>query len=305
LSSLDDTDNVHSRPEHKLNAAPVRTNKKISDLAPDDDHASMKLRPLFWTLALTMTLLGGAPLATAQTPDDAYSAQAQEVWDRAERAFSSNDFLEAIRLYNMVRTQYTYSAYVALADLRIADAYFEQERFATSIEQYRTFIKLYPNHERILYANWRIAHAFYRQVPDDWFFLPPAYERELARARDAERELRLFLRRFPNTEFTEQANRFLLLSRRRLADHELYVATFYLERDNPRAAAMRLTYLLQNYSGLGLDPNALFLLARAYVELKDVDRALIALKDLVETHPQHPLTKKALAWANQHKLTIP
>jgi outer membrane protein assembly factor BamD len=265
------------------------------------------MRRLLITLCASLSLWSIPAPIIAQTPaaDATYAAQAKLVWERAEEALKDEDYLEAIRLYNLLRTQFTYSSYVALADLRIADAYFEQEKFATAIEQYRSFIKLHPNHAETTYAHWRIALSFYRQLPDDWFFLPPSYERELARARDAERELRIFLKRFPDSRYAAEATRYHLLSRRRLADHELYVATFYMERGNPRAAALRLTYLLQNYSGLGLDPNALFLLARAYVELGDVDRALVALKDLVEVHPQHELSGKARVWIARHNLKLP
>jgi outer membrane protein assembly factor BamD len=265
----------------------------------------VRIRQLFMA-ALAAGALWSAPAPLlAQTPDATYAAQAKSLWEQAEEAFKGGDYLEAVRLYNLVRTQFTYSSYVAMADLRIADAYFEQEKFATAVEQYRTFIKLHPNDAQTTYASWRIAFSFYRQMPDDWFFLPPSYERELARARDAERELRIFLKRFPDSRFTKEATRYHLLTRRRLADHELYVATFYMERGNSRAAAQRLTYLLQNYSGLGLDPNALFLLARAYVELGDVERALVALKDLIEVHPQHELSGKARGWLARHNLKLP
>jgi outer membrane protein assembly factor BamD len=263
------------------------------------------MRHLFVALIAAGALWSNPAPVMAQDPDATYTAQAKAIWDKAERSLGDEDYLEAIRLYNLLRTQFTYSSYVALADLRIGDAYFAQEKYATAVEQYRTFIKLHPNHEQTTYASWRIAFAFYNQMPDDWFFLPPSYERELARARDAERELRIFLKRFPETRYTAEATRYHLLTRRRMADHELYVATFYMKRKNPRAAALRLTYLLQNYSGLGLDPNALFLLARAYVELGDMDRALIALKDLVEVHPQHELSGKARLWLARHNLKLP
>jgi len=244
--------------------------------------------------------------AIAQTPareSGAYSVQAASAYEDAERSFRNGDYLEAIRRYNLLRTKYPYSEFATLADLRIADAYFEQDKFATSIEQYRAFVKLHPEHGKVTYANWRVALSFYEQMPKDFALFPPGYERDLVRARDAERELLYYLRRFPKTEYSAEAKTKLALTRRRLADHELYVAEFYFKRDNPRAAAMRLTYLLKNYQGLGLDPQALFLLARAYLELGDTDKAVVALSDLIEVHPERPLAGRARAYMARYKLS--
>lgn len=260
-------------------------------------------------LWLILSLSCAAPLgfvgcATGAGAQANYSDQAQAAFAEAEGAYESGEYLEAIRRYNLVRTKFPYSQYAPLSDLRIADAYFEQEKYATAIEQYRTFIKLYADHPQNDYANWRVAFCFYKQMPEDWFLLPPGYERDLARARDAQRELAYFLERFSKSPYSAEARQKLLESRRRLADHEMYVAAFYLKRSNPRAAAMRLTYLLKNYSGLGLDAQALFLLARAYIELKDLDKALVALNDLIVVHPSSPEAIKARAYVREHNLAL-
>ena len=250
--------------------------------------------------ALSAGCVAGGPQAK-KAPT--YADQAQAAYAEAEEAFEAGEYLEAIRRYNIIRTKFPYSQLAPMSDLRIADAYVEQEKYATAIEQYRTFIKLYADHPQLTYANWRIALCFYKQMPEDWFLIPPGYERDLARARDAQRELGYFLDRFPQSQFSQEARQKLLLTRRRMADHELYVAVFYLKRDNPRAAAMRLTYLLKNFSGLGLDAQALFLLARAYLELKDVDKALVALRDLIAVHPQTEQATKARDYLRRHNLT--
>ena len=137
-------------------------------------------------------------------------------------------------------------------------------------------------------------------MPQDIFFKPPGYERELGSARDAARQLAKFLGQFPGSKHAPKAQERLRFVRRRLADHEFYVATFYLERERPRAAALRLTGLLRNYTGLGLDAQALFLLSRAYLELGDVNKAVRPLYDLVKYHPNHPLGQKASAYLRRH-----
>ena len=288
-------------------------------LHPRPHHTSHALgiaSLLLLTLALTVTACAsggsngaggggagaGAGAGAESGPQQAYADEVQRAFVSAEEAFESGDFLEAVRRFNRVRTKYPYSRYAALAELRIADAYFAQEKYASAIEQYRTFAKLHPNHPQETYARFRVALSFFEQMPDDVWIFPPAYERDLARARDAERELRFFLNRYGDDEYGPRARRLLRLVRRRLADHELYVARFYLDRQNPRAAARRLVGLLQDYPGLGLGPQALFLLARSYLELGDTDRARAALDDLIRNHPESSLAEDARDYLERHDI---
>ena len=62
-----------------------------------------------------------------------------------------------------------------------------------------------------------------------------------------------------------------------LARHELYVARFYLDRDNFDAAVARCEYALTNYSGLGLEPEALVLLGETYLKMKETEKARVVL----------------------------
>lgn len=256
----------------------------------------LKARPPLIARLMALGLLVVAPTGCATSPESgelSYSDQAEAYFEAGQQRFERRDYLEAMRLYNTVRNQFPYSRWAALAHLRIGDAYFEQDQNAAAVEQYRAFIQLYPRHERVEYAHWKIASSFYEQMPSDFFVLPPSYERDLTSTRDAVRELRIFLQRYEDSQYAAEARQLMRTSLRRLADHEFYVATYYLERDNPRAAAGRLTHLLRNFAGLGLDPEALFLLGKAYLQLDEPGRALTAWTDLIEVHPQHPRAAQA------------
>ena len=257
-----------------------------------------------WILicACAVAIMAPAPIAAQDADSESYQKQAQQAFLEGNEALEDDDYIEAQRLYTFVRNRFPYSQYAALADLRLGDVYFRQDKFAASIEQYRGFIKLHPRHPEISYAAFQVAMSFYGQMPEDWFFMPPAYEKDLSRVLDARREFEYFLKSYKDAEFASQARRKLAQIRRRLADHEFYVAEFYMEKENYRAAAMRYRFLLENYSGVGLDARSLFLLARSYLELKDVRAAKKALDDLIEFHPKSPLADDAREYLAQYNL---
>jgi outer membrane protein assembly factor BamD len=80
---------------------------------------------------------------------------------------------------------------------------------------------------------------------------------------------------------------------RLLAAHELYVATFYLDRDHPRAAAGRLNTLLRSYPGSGYEPEALYLLGQSHLEMNDPKGAHLAFHELIERFPGDEFADKA------------
>ena len=57
---------------------------------------------------------------------------------------------------------------------------------------------------------------------------------------------------------------------------------------------------VENYSGVGLDAQSLFLLGRSYMELKDVDKALVALSDLIKNFGDDPLARQARNYMKRH-----
>ena len=233
---------------------------------------------------------------------DDYAGQAKYAYEEANDAFEGSEYIEALKRFNYVRTKFPFSKYAALAALRIGDTYFEQDQMADAIEAYRRFIQLHPTHPDVPYAQYRIGLAYYEQLPGDWFFLPPAYEKDLASTEDAMRALKKFLDLHPNSQYAEEVAEKLTTVRQRLADHEFFVATFYLKRDEPRAAAMRLQGLLDSYPGVGFDEEALFLLGKCFVLLGDVPQAVKKWRTLTEQYPDHPLAVEVGDYIARHGL---
>ncbi len=253
-------------------------------------------------LAALMLAQAGCAASRPKPAEDDYSGQALYAYEKALDSYESSEYTEALKTFNFVRTKYPYSKFAALSSLRIADTYFAQEQMPDAIEAYRRFIQLHPTHPDVPYAHYRVGLSYYQQLPGDWFFLPPAYEKDLASTEEAVDALEQFLELYPTSQFAEEITQKLNEVQQRLADHEFYVATFYLERDRPRAAAMRFEALLADYPGVGFDQEALFLLGKSYLLLSDVPQAVQTWQSLIERHPDHPLAIEAAAYIRKNRL---
>ena len=166
-----------------------------------------------------------------------YGDNARLAYVDALDQFYDDDCFEAEPMLRNVRRQFPYSRFAALADLRIADCNLRDGKYAEAIEAYNQFVRYRPSHPEVPYARFMAAHANYEQIPSEWLLSPPAHEREQHFAHESLRLLRRFMLDFPSDPLVPRAQRMAAKAIRLLAAHELYVATFYLDREHPRAAA--------------------------------------------------------------------
>lgn len=250
-------------------------------------------------LALVSLLCAGLAAgcgAAQSTGPLTYGESARRDYDRALRAFSDHDCLTAEPLFNNIVREYSYSRYAALAELRAADCELQQTHYTEAIRRYCAFIRARPTHAEIDYANYQIATAYFRQIPQDFFLSPPREERDQAPTRSALRILQRFLRDFPDSDQVHDAETMQQQILSLLARHELYVADFYLLRDRPRATIGRLERLLEDYEGSGLEPAALLLMGRTYLHMSEQSHARRAFEELSERYPESGVAVQARAY---------
>ena len=250
--------------------------------------------PVRFLLVLSLALMAATAAGCGATaPTLTYGESARRDYDRAMDAYADGDCLTAEPLFQHVVREYGYSRYAALAELRVADCELSQQHYTEAIRRYRSFVRARPTHQHVDYANFQIAVCYYRQIPTDVFLTPPREERDQNPTRSALRVVRRFLRDYTESIHVEEARRVERDCLALLARHELYVAGFYLQRDRPLATVGRLEHMLAEYAGSGLDPDALLLLGRTYLHMRERGQARQAFDDLIERFPDSVLVVQA------------
>jgi outer membrane protein assembly factor BamD len=248
-------------------------------------------------LFLLAVLVGTASLVpgcgATSTAALTYGENARRDYDRAMDAYADGDCLTAEPLFQHVVREYGYSRFAALAELRVADCELAQQHYTEAIRRFRSFVRARPTHVHVDYANFQIAVCYYRQIPTDIFLTPPREERDQNPTRSALRVVRRFLRDYTESVHVEEAHRIERECLALLARHELYVAGFYLQRDRPLATIGRLEYMLSEFPGSGLDADALLLLGRTYLHMRQRDDAEIRFDELIERFPESVLVVQA------------
>jgi len=222
-----------------------------------------------------------------------YSDEAQAAYERGMDRFRDEEWPEATEAFRAVQREYSASRYATLAELRLADVMFRQETYTEALAAYRAWLRYHPSSDESVHAHFMIAHCYVKQMPDDWFLVPPSYERDLSSVHDAEGALSRFIRDYPEAPQLAEARRLLGQVRLLLARHEYYVAEFYVTRERYPAAINRLLGVIGNYEGSGLEPRALLQLGELYLRSNRQPEARGAFQALLESYPRSPQVEAA------------
>ncbi len=244
-----------------------------------------------------------------------YAADAKRAYDVAMKELESHNWIEAQALFREVKRKYSYSKYARLAELRLSDADFEQDKFAEAIRGYRQFVHDHRGDvDEVSYARSRIAEAQYKQISES-FLLPSADERDQAVIIDAFKELKGYVHDYPDAKESQKIRELLADVTARLMRHELYVARFYLRLDNFDAAVLRVQYAMRTFAGgpasrtangaelldSGLEAEALLLLGEVYLKMHKFGDARESFNVLLRDYPKSPLVVHATNYLSYMK----
>ena len=274
-------------------------------------------------LLLMAAALGGCAMAKEIVAPD-YQQAAQQNFAAGMTEFVDEDFEDAKLYFDVVLRKYAVSKYATLAQLRMADIDFLQSSYPQASAAYARFVKSHPTHPCAPYAQYRNGLSLLYQVPEDWWFMPPAEERDTQISQQAYDTLRRFLVMAKglethtvsyDTEISEgealdesnagfcmgpdeklddamiaDAQKRLKWMGDRLLATEVYAARFYLKRHKPKGAVFRMEGVRadRRFVDLGLDnhPLVLYLLVKGYIESKQEELACPVLKLMQEMHPK-------------------
>ena len=248
------------------------------------------------TLLLTFYLLflqGCAGIDSEDLPEDITAA---EIYKQAKGHLDDTNFEDAIKLYEQIESRFPYGKYAQRAQLEIAYAYYKDGEPETAILSADRFIKLHPNHANVDYAYYLKGLAAF-DLNSSFFsnlFNQDVAERDPKAARQAFKYFADLIKRYPKSQYRNDAIKRMKTLRDNLARYEIHVAKYYLERKAYLAAINRAKYVLQHYPKTTTVADALGLMVIGYRKLGLKDLEKDALRVLQLNHPNHQVTLETM-----------
>jgi outer membrane protein assembly factor BamD len=242
------------------------------------------LRQRLSLLALSLAL--GLATACAKPPPTFEEVPpAEELYAKGQKILEGEywlgfiphtDYTEAIETFQAIIDNYPYSDYAIQAELAIADAYFEDEKYEEALSYYRDFGDLHPQHEKVPYTLFQAALCHERRKR--------SYNRDQTPTRDSLVFLDQLLSKYPHSPQATEAEALWRDLRLLLAEQVRGIAQFYMKREEWESAGDRWRTLLNEYPGLGLDAEALYQLAVCYTEMNRLEEADNIFQAIVQNY---------------------
>ena len=202
-------------------------------------------------------------------------------FEEAKKQISEGSTEEGIKLLEEIQAAYPSSKYALQAKIEIIYSHYKKENYDLAIDKANDYIKILPNHFSTPYAYYLrgiSAEDKSRSILDD--FLTDNAQRDVSSAIDAFNYYLDLIKKFPNSEYSEEAKSRLIVIRNIIARHELFVAIFYSKKKAYLASINRCNYIIERYPNTPSVPAALHLLAYNYDKInapilaKDTRRVL-------------------------------
>jgi outer membrane protein assembly factor BamD len=82
----------------------------------------------------------------------------------AQELMAADNYKDAAALWQQLKDQYPYSDYAVLAELKLGDALFLQDKFIEALAAYEDFERLHPENEAVPYAIYQQGMCFYSRM---------------------------------------------------------------------------------------------------------------------------------------------
>lgn len=272
-------------------------------------RCSQRLTHLLTLLCITLFSL--VTLSGCANKEAALKQQSeQQYYQAAQKAMDANNFVMAVEQLEELESRFPFGRYAVQTQLDLIYAYYRSLEYTAAALQAERFIRQNPAHEDVDYAYYMKGLAHFstdrgllaRILPTS-----PA-ERDIKPIQKAFSDFSQLLNKFPQSRYAQDARQRMVYLRNLMAEHELIVARYYVERQAFIAVLNRAKTVMENYPNTPAVAEAMALAVKAYREL-----ALPALAEkterlLADNFPDYPelndqgqleyepVTRKAKPW---------
>ena len=191
--------------------------------------------------------------------------QVMEAYNEGLKELESGDVLYAAKKFNEVEIMFPQSKWAAKSTLMAAYAYYSQDYYYDTIEELKIFLRKYPKHKDIDYANYMMALAYYEQIVDE--------KKDLNSILLSKEKFKFVINEFPETDYALDAKFKLDLINDILASKEMYLGRYYFDKRKWIPAINRFRKVVDEYSRTIYIEEALHRLVEVYYTLGLVDEA--------------------------------
>ena len=195
------------------------------------------------------------------------------------------DYEKARGIFQKIVYEHPTSRYAPLAELRIADTYYEAGDYITSVDYYEMWWRHHLGRPELPYVIYRTSMSYYHLILSE--------DRDQSFSKEALANFNYLISNYPDNEYAVAVGEKINILEVRLAKHEMYVGKFYFRHNRWWSAVDRFTTLLQTFPNKGFDEEAMFYMWQSYRNLDRFEEANSVYHRMLKKFPAGVWTSQA------------
>lgn len=187
------------------------------------------------------------------------------LYNQALANLDSGDLKESQKRLNDIDRQHPYSEYSRRSLILNTFINYRKGAYAEAANSGNRFLQLYPGDKDAAYAQYIIGMSYFKRIPH--------ITRDQAVTGKAFNAMNAVVEKYPESEYVEDAQKKILITRDQLAGKEMLVGRYYQERREFLASINRYRKVVENYPSTRHVEEALARLTESYYSLGLIQEA--------------------------------
>jgi outer membrane protein assembly factor BamD len=254
----------------------------------------MRVSPSLKVFLLLLTTLAAVGCHHGEKKqDDVEVLPVEQMYAVGHRALEDGNIGKAIKYDQRLISRFPFGAYTEQATLELAFAQYKGDKAEDAYSTINRFIKTYPTQKHVDYAYYlRGVINFDRDRGFlDHYANQDMTKRDQGNTLQSFEDLNELVAKFPNSRYASDARQRMIYLRGNLAQAQLNVAEFYLDRGAYVAASNRAKDIVEKYQRTPQAGDALAVMALSYKALSEEKLAADTERVLQLNYPDHPYFK--------------
>lgn len=188
-----------------------------------------------------------------------------KIYNEGLEAFKKNDYFWASKKFSEAELNFTKPHLAAKSAIMSSYSLYGINFYLEAEENLKRFLKTYPANKNVIYAKYLLAIIYYEQISEEDKDLEP-----LLKTKEA---IEIFIKDYPESEYTTDLKFKRGLVENQLAAKELYIARYYISVQKWIPAINRLKIIINKYDTTIFVEEALHRLVEIYYFLGLEDEA--------------------------------
>ncbi|PIE45027.1 MAG: outer membrane protein assembly factor BamD [Gammaproteobacteria bacterium] len=220
--------------------------------------------------------------------DETIGWSVQQLYGEAKASLKKGDLMTARKYYQKILARYPYGRYAQQTHLDLIQLEYKDQAYDKAVLQAKKYVRLYPNSPYADYARYMKGVVTYSRDVSIIDKLVPTNiaQSDQSLMKNAFEDFSELVGTSPSGDYSEDAKMRMIFLRNITAEHEIYVAEYYLRRGAYLAAANRGQYVVKHFDRTPSVPLALGVMVRAYQELNMPKLAQDAKRILDKNFPK-------------------